>query len=93
MACPVPQPRWAQPHQTKLPDQESALTWADKNATLMHEEQWINPAEEGKKKIADYHDAFFASKAPLANSSLRVMRMSWAKWVEPEWGRMSSKCA
>lgn len=65
----------------------AAQAWADKNATLMHEGQWINPAE-GKKKIADYHDAFFATKAHLANSSLRVMRMSWAKWVEPEWGRM-----
>lgn len=66
----------------------AAQSWADKNATLMHEGQWINPTE-GKKTIADYHDAFFATKAHLASSSLRVMWLSWAKWVEPEWGRMA----
>ncbi|VEH79474.1 putative phage-related integrase [Corynebacterium kutscheri] len=63
-----------------------AQTWAADNTINIHTGKWINQ-NLSKKRIENYHDTFFATKAHLSPTSLHVMKSSWTNWVEPKWGK------
>lgn len=65
---------------------DEAEAWAAANTVAIGQGRWVDQ-NLGKKRVEDYHELFFATKAHLSPTSLHVMESSWKTWVEPVWGR------
>ena len=65
---------------------DAATAWAERNATLARDGQWVAP-EVQRRTVTDLYPIFRASQeAHLKPSTLRVNRIAWETYVEPMWG-------
>ena len=62
-----------------------AENWAAANATAIATGGWVDP-QKSRITIHGLKDQYFATKAHLKPSSLRVMHASWDNYIEPTWG-------